>query len=208
MAATLGFPRLCSRAVTGRLPLGSRSPSALPSSRARLFPRAYSTEAPPPPLLSKPKGDLKSAMKAKDATRLSVIRSVISSTLNASKTASPIRTDAQLVALLRRTARQFQEAAEEFRGAGRADLAEKEDAQVQVLEEYARGSGVESVAAEELRGMVHATLSEMAAEGVDAKAQVSEGMKRLLGAGGPLDGKDFEKSDVVSILKELAAAKA
>jgi len=168
--------------------------------------RPYSSEAPPPPLLAKLKGDLKAAMRSKDAPRLAVLRSVISSTLNSSKTGSPVKTDAQLVALLRKQSRSSQEAAKEFRDAGREDLADKEQAQIQVLEEYAAGSGIESVGEEELRDMVKTTLSELAAEGIAAKQQMGEAMKRLLASGGPLDGKYVEKSDVIAIVKEMSAS--
>lgn len=162
----------------------------------------YSSEPAPPPLLSKLKSDLKTAMKAKDTARLTVLRSVISATLNASKTASPILTDAQLVALLRKQARSSQEAAAEFRDAGRQDLVEKEEAQVRVLEEYANGSGIEAVGEAELRSIVAAVKTELAAEGITGKAAVGEAMKRLLAVGGPLDGKDVEKMDVVRVVKE------
>lgn len=164
--------------------------------------RNYSSEPAPPPLLSKLKGDLKAAMKAKDAPRLTVLRSVLSATLNASKTASPIRTDAQLVALLRKQARSSLDAAAEFRDAGRQDLVEKEEAQVRVLQEYADGSGIESVGEAELRSMVGHVRAELAAEGITGKAATGEAMKRLLATGGPLDGKDVERSELVRIVKE------
>lgn len=168
--------------------------------------RPYSSEPAPPPLLVKLKGDLKTAMRAKDAARLSVLRSVLASTLNASKTESPIRTDVQLVALLRRTARSSQDAAAEFRAAGREDLAGKEEAQVAVLEGYVADSGVDAVSEEKLRGIVQAIMAEAAAEGVSAKSAMGEVMKRLLAPGGPLDGKDVEKADVARVVKEMSAA--
>ncbi|TPX14991.1 uncharacterized protein E0L32_004821 [Thyridium curvatum] len=185
--------------------LSTRPAPKLAIKPSLLLRRAYSAEAPPPPLLTKLKGDLKTAMKAKDTARLGVIRSVISSTLNASKTASPIKTDAQLVALLRKQARSAQEAAEEFRAAGREDLVEKEEAQVRILEEYAAGSGIESIGEAELQPIVEAVLAEMAAEGVTAKSQMGEAMKRLLAPGGPLDGKDVQKTEVIKVVKELSA---
>ncbi len=129
------FDRAVGRVGSTRL----RRPLA--SSR-HLAPRPYSTELSPPPLLAKLKGDLKAAMKARDAARLTVLRSILASTLNASKTAKPIQTDAQLVALLRKTASSSQEALDEFRSAGRDDLADKESAQIKVLEEYVSGSGL------------------------------------------------------------------
>ncbi|CCC08196.1 hypothetical protein SMACR_01744 [Sordaria macrospora] len=170
--------------------------------------RAYSSEAAPAPapLYAKLKGDLKTAMRAKDAPRLAVLRAVLAAVLNASKTSQPIETDAQLVALLRKTSRATQEAADQFRAAGRGDLVEKEESQIRVLEEYIAGSGVQSVDEAELKDMVLAVQSELAAEGVDAK--MGEVMKKLLGPGGRLDGKDVEKTTVAKIVKEVMGSKA
>ncbi len=184
-----------------------RSPyPASVGSTGPFFYRPYSSEAPAPPLLAKLKGDLKAALKAKDKTRLAVLRGVVASTLNASKTTSPIKTDVQLVALLRKTARESQQAAEEFLTAGRQDLVEKEMAQIKVLEEYATDSGVKTVGSEELQVMVTAVMSELQAEGIAAKAQLGEAWKRLLGAGGPLAGKDFDKTELAKLVKELSAS--
>ncbi|KAK0637212.1 Yqey-like protein-domain-containing protein [Bombardia bombarda] len=169
----------------------------------RVVSRAYSAEAPPPPLLAKLKGDLKTAMRAKDATRLAVLRSILAATLNASKTASPITTDIQLVALLRKTGRQCKEAAAEFQAAGRPELVEKEEAQLRVLEEYAAGSGVESVSEAQIQEAATAALASIAAENPDAKINMTEVMKRVLGPGGPLNGKDVEKNEVAKIVKEM-----
>ena len=116
------------------------------------------TTPPAPPLLQKLKGDLKAAMRAKDAARLTVLRSVLSATLNASKTASPIATDAQLVALLKKTRASSLEAAGEFTAAGRADLADGERAQIAVLDEYVAGSGVQELDGNALRDIVAATV--------------------------------------------------
>lgn len=162
-----------------------------------------SAAPPPPPLLVKLKGDLKAAMRAKDAPRLAVLRSVLSATLNASKTASPIRTDQQLVALLRRQAKTQRESAEEFRGAGREDLAEKELSQIRVLDEYADGSGVQAVGADELEAVLEATKAELAAEGVTGRSALGETMKRLFAPGGPLEGKDVDKGEVSRLAKEI-----
>lgn len=166
--------------------------------------RAYSSDPPPPPLLAKLKGDLKSAMRAKDAPRLAVLRSVLATTLNASKTNSPIQTDLQLVNLLRKQARSQRESVQEFRAANREDLAEKEEAQIRILEEYANGSGVQSITGDELRSMIEAVVGELAAEGTAGSKVMGESMKKLFSPGGVLEGKDVDKAEVTSLLKELA----
>ncbi|KAK1825709.1 Yqey-like protein-domain-containing protein [Podospora conica] len=164
----------------------------------------YSTESSPsaPPLLAKLKGDLKMAMKAKDAPRLAVLRSVLAATLNASKTGSPIATDAQLVALMIKTARTGKESTVEFREAGRQDLVDKEEAQIRVIEEYVAGSGIESIDDAKLREAVQLVLSELLAGGEKPR---STGliMKKLLAPDGPLAGKMFDKAALGKITKEL-----
>lgn len=168
--------------------------------------RLYSADAPPPPppLLQKIRGDLKAAMRAKEATRLGVLRSVLSATLNASKTATPINTDAQLVALLRKMARASQDAAEEFRGAGRGDLEEKEQAQIKILDEYVAGSGVQDLGADDLRVIVAGVVTAMTSEGaVQGQAKMGDVMKKLLAPGGPLEGKSVEKAELAKVVKEV-----
>ncbi|AEO55389.1 hypothetical protein MYCTH_2299157 [Thermothelomyces thermophilus ATCC 42464] len=167
----------------------------------------YSTEAPPPPLLSKLKDDLKTAMRAKDANRLAVLRSILAAALNASKTDKPIRTDAQLVSLLQKSALKSQEAAAEARRAGREDLAEKEEAQQRILEEYAAGSGVRELGEAELRQLIESTKANLLAEGVQEKALSGQIIKKLFTLGGPLDGVVVEKKEVVKLVMESCQAK-
>ncbi|TVY85762.1 Altered inheritance of mitochondria protein, mitochondrial, partial [Lachnellula willkommii] len=115
--------------------------------------RSYATGASTPaPMLLKIRKDLKSAMQNKDANRLSVLRALLSQTLNASKTSSPINTDMQMLALLRKSSAQSRAASEEFKRNGREDLARKEEDQIRVLEEYA--GGVSVVGEEEVRRVV------------------------------------------------------
>ncbi|AEO66982.1 c44127a5-0dc4-4b9b-a819-27faa998b59a [Thermothielavioides terrestris] len=182
-------------------------PSLRPTASLRISRAAYSTEAPPPPLLTKLKEDLKTAMRAKDANRLAVLRSVLAATLNASKTDKPIRTDVQLVSLLQKMARKSQEAAEEARAAGREDLVEKEEAQQRIFEEYAAGSGVRELGEAELRQIVESTKANLVAQGIEEKALQAQMIKSLLTPGGPLEGAVVEKKEVVRIIAEVAKAK-
>lgn len=144
-------------------------------------------------------------MRAKDAARLTAIRSILSATLNASKTSSPITTDAQLVALLRKTQRASSDASAEFAAANRQDLVDKEQAQISVLDEYVAGSGVEEVSEEQLRTVVAGVVTAMTSEGEVAggKARMGDVMKKLLAPGGPLEGKDVERAQLAKIVKEV-----
>ncbi|KAK1997156.1 GatB/YqeY domain-containing protein [Colletotrichum falcatum] len=162
--------------------------------------RLYSSDAAPaqPKLLSTLKNDLKTAMRAKDAPRLSVLRSVLSATNNAAKTDSPIATDAQLVALLRKTQRATQEAAAQFRTAGRDDLADKEDLQAKVMAEYIATSGVVTVTEADVRVLIQKAIDDGAAAGKGGLGDVM----RLINVA--IQGKDLEidRKRVADLVKD------
>lgn len=161
--------------------------------------RFYSDAAPAsPPLLANLKTDLKTAMRAKDAPRLSVLRTVLSAFNNAAKTSSPIVTDAQLVALLRKTQRAGQDAADQFRAAGRDDLADKEDLQAKVMAEYIASSGVRTVTEAEVRALIKKAVEESESAG---KSRFGEVMKLVNAA---TQGKDTEvdKKRISELVKE------
>ncbi len=91
-------------------------------------------------------------MQARDTNRLSVLRSLLTETLNASKTSTPINTDLQMLALLRKSTTASRIASEEFKSAGRQDLAEKEESQARIMEEYTRS--MEAVGGEDILAAV------------------------------------------------------
>lgn len=168
----------------------------------RVF-RAYSTstEDAPPPFLQKLKGDLKTAMRAKDAPRLSVLRSIMSANLNASKTSSPIRTDVQLVALIRRIQKNAQDAAADAKAAGREDLVEKENVQIRILDDYLAGSGVQTLGEAELKALIQEAIDASKGAGTAAKSLMGDVMKRISGS---LEGKDVDRKAVANMVKELS----
>ncbi|KAL8382674.1 hypothetical protein RB595_006451 [Gaeumannomyces hyphopodioides] len=204
------LPATCSRLLVS----ATAAAPPLPSSRAYSSALDDAAAEVPPPLLATLKGDLKAAMRARDAPRLAVLRSVISTTLNASKTSSPVRTDAALVALLRKAAAAQREAAAGFRAAGRADLADKEDAQVAVLEEYAARSGVESLGLDQVARVVADVCAGLdpAASDWAARRSLKKNtallMAQLMRPGGALAGKDFDKKDLFGLVEKELESRA
>lgn len=168
----------------------------------RFHNRLYS-DAAPPPLLQKLKGDLKTAMRAKDANRLSVLRTIMSANLNASKTASPIRTDVQLVALMRKIAKGAEDAAAEAQAAGRQDLVDKEAAQMAILAEYVQGSGVATLGEAELRAAVDKAVQEVQAAGAEGKSIMGDVMKKLNAA---LAGRDVDRKSLADLVKQATSS--
>lgn len=86
-----------------------------------------------------PSADLKTAMRAKATTRLSVLRSLLAATQNASKTSTPITTEPQLLALIRKNIKKSKAAALEFQENGREELWRQEMGEVKILQEYEGG---------------------------------------------------------------------
>jgi uncharacterized protein YqeY len=81
--------------------------------------------------------DLKAAMRAKDAVRLSVIRGIKAAVLAEETKAARVQLDeAGIVAVIAREIKQRQEAAAEFARGGRPDLVEKAENEMAVLRTY------------------------------------------------------------------------
>lgn len=167
--------------------------------------RYSSTEAAPPPLLAKIKGDMKAAMKAKDTPRLNVLRSMISEYNNASKTNTPIKTDIQLLALLKKKKIASEAAAAEAKAANRADLQDKNIQEIKVIDEYA--SEVKLVPEEEIRNLVSTVVEELRKATATSEAKVGDVLKELLKAGGRLSGRPVDNAQVSQIVNELLASR-
>lgn len=82
--------------------------------------------------------DIMEAMKAKDAVRLSAVRSVKSAILLAktSEGGGKELEDADIIKLIQKLAKQRKESAEQYAAAGRQELADNELAEEKVLSEY------------------------------------------------------------------------
>lgn len=82
--------------------------------------------------------DLKSAMKSKDALRLSVIRLVKKyiQELETSVGHNGEATDAEIMKIINKLVKQGKDSAEQYKSAGRIELYNEEMLQVAVLEEY------------------------------------------------------------------------
>lgn len=141
-------------------------------------------------------------MRAKDTNKLSVLRTLLAQTLNASKTNSPIVTDMHMLALIRKNSAAAKTAAEEFKAAKRDDLAEKELAQLKVYDEYT--AGVEVVGEEEVRNVVMKTIEEIKAG--NGKLAAGEVMKKVLAPEAGFEGKNLDKAMVAKVVKELISA--
>jgi uncharacterized protein len=82
--------------------------------------------------------DLTAAMRGRDELRTATIRMVLTAVTNAEVAGAQARelSDDEVLAVLTKEAKKRREAADAYRGAGRADRAEREKAEAQVIAEY------------------------------------------------------------------------
>ena len=158
-AASLHSPAACRRKFSsGRLPEHAGKLPALPMSLQKRIDE-----------------DLKDAMRAKDAARLSVLRLLKAALKNATIEkvgAAGELNDADAIAVIRKQLKQRQDSIESFEKGGRTELAEKEKAEIAVLNHYLP----QAMSAEELQKTVADTIREV---GATSRAQMGAVMKAL-----------------------------
>src|SRR5215468_6858845 len=130
--------------------------------------------------------DLKEAMRAKDATKVGVLRMLKSAFKYAAIAKSGAEaelSDAEAAQVIRKQVKQRQDSIESFEKGGRAELAEKEKEELSILNSYLP----QALSAEELAKIVRETIAET---GATSKAQMGAVMKALQAkVAGRADGK-------------------
>ena len=112
--------------------------------------------------------DMKAALKAGDALRLSVIRLLRSELRNMEIAKGAPLTDDEIIQGVVREAKRRREAIEQFQKAGRADLVEKETAELKVLSQYLP----EQLDEAEIVGIAQEVISELQATSKADKGKV------------------------------------
>ena len=130
--------------------------------------------------------DLKDAMRAKDATKLGVLRMVKAALKNAAiekSGAAAALDDAETIQVIRKQTKQRQDSIESFEKGGRAELAAKEKEELSILNSYLP----QAMSADELTKIVRETITEV---GATSKVQMGAVMKALQAKlAGRADGK-------------------
>ena len=133
--------------------------------------------------------DLTAAMKQQQPLKLSVLRMMKSALkLKQVELGKPVG-DAEALAVLRTLVKQRHESAEQFRKGGRDELADKEEAEIKIVESYMPAAASD----EEIDAAVAAAIAETAAanpEGLGAR-DIGKVMKAAMAklAGKNVDGK-------------------
>jgi uncharacterized protein YqeY len=115
--------------------------------------------------------DLKIAMKAKDSVALTTLRALKTALTNAaieSGNKDNVIEQADALAIVRKQIKQRNDSIEQFENAGRSELAEKEKAEIVVLEKYLPAA----MSPEEVSAIVAAAVSET---GASSRAEMGKG---------------------------------
>lgn len=130
--------------------------------------------------------DMKTAMRAKDKERLSTLRMVKSEFMKKEKEGgdSGEITDDEVIKMINTLVKQRRDSAEQFEKGGRAELAEKENAEITILEEYLP----KAASAEEIEKVVAEAIAETRASSMkDMGTVMKESLAKL--SGKTVDGK-------------------
>jgi len=135
-------------------------------------------------LLDRIQSDMVAAMKSKDEARLSAVRMIKAALKKQEVDAMKPLDDASEMQVLNTLMKQRRESAEMFRKGGRAELAEKEEAELKLIESYMPAGASEA----EIDGAISAALAET---GVTSAKQMGVVMKAAQAklAGKRVDGK-------------------
>jgi uncharacterized protein YqeY len=148
------------------------------------------------PIVEKVEKDLVAALKAQDKLKLSVLRMMKAALMNKKVELGKAVDDPEALAVLRTLAKQRRESVEAFRKGGRNDLADKEEAEIKIVEAYLPAAASEeeidaavaaaiaetgASTAKDLGKAMKAAMAELAGKNADGK-RVSEKVRAKLGA--------------------------
>jgi uncharacterized protein len=136
------------------------------------------------PLLDQVQKDLVAAMKARDEARLSSLRMMKSALKKHEVDAMKPLDEAAEMQILKSLVKQRTEAADMFRGAGREELAAKEEAERLLIESYLPAGATEA----EIEAAIHAALAETGVTSIKQMGIVMKATQAKL-AGKTVDGK-------------------
>ena len=136
--------------------------------------------------------DMKTAMRAKDQTTLSTIRLINAAIKQFEVDERTEADDAKVISILTKMVKQRKDSAKIYTEAGRQDLADKENAEIEILNRYLP----QMLSAEEIKTAVEAAVAETGASGMADMGKVMGVLKTRLAG----------KADMGEVNKVLKAA--
>jgi uncharacterized protein YqeY len=137
------------------------------------------------------------AMRNKDSLRLSVLRMMKSAIKNREVANETVKTldEAEVLAVLNSLLKQRRDSVEQFRKGGREELAQKEEAEIKVLEQYLPAAASE----DDIRSAIDAAVQQTGAASMKDMGKVMKATLALLA------GKSADGSRVSQLVKEKLA---
>ncbi|HKR01717.1 MAG TPA: GatB/YqeY domain-containing protein [Pyrinomonadaceae bacterium] len=132
--------------------------------------------------------DMTAAMKAKEAARLSTLRMVKASVMNREIEKGQELTDEELTKALQSLVKQRRDSIEQYEKAGRQELADKERAEIEVIEAYLP----QAASREEIEQAVTAAINETGASSMRDMGTVMKAAQARL-AGRSADGRTLSE---------------
>ena len=136
--------------------------------------------------------DMKTAMRAKDQVSLSTIRLINAAIKQFEVDERTEADDAKVISILTKMVKQRKDSAKIYTEAGRQDLADKENAEIEILNRYLP----QMISAEEIKTVVEAAITETGASGMADMGKVMGVLKTRLAG----------KADMGEVNKVLKAA--
>ena len=136
--------------------------------------------------------DMKTAMRAKDQVSLSTIRLINAAIKQFEVDERTQADDAKVIFILTKMVKQRKDSAKIYTEAGRQDLADKENAEIEILNRYLP----QMMSAEEIKTVVEAAIAETGASGMADMGKVMGVLKTRLAG----------KADMGEVNKVLKAA--
>lgn len=136
--------------------------------------------------------DMKTAMRAKDQVSLSTIRLINAAIKQFEVDERTEADDAKVISILTKMVKQSKDSAKIYTEAGRQDLADKENAEIEILNRYLP----QMMSAEEIKTVVEAAIAETGASGMADMGKVMGVLKTRLAG----------KADMGEVNKVLKAA--
>jgi uncharacterized protein len=135
--------------------------------------------------------DMIEAMKAKDESRLGTIRLMKTALKNKEIDKRAPLDDQEAVAVLATMIKQRKDSIEQFTKGGRPELAEKEAAEIKIIESYMP----QAASTEEIAAMVNATITEMGSPTMKDMGNVMKAVMTKFAANGTrVDGKQVNEA--------------
>jgi uncharacterized protein len=136
--------------------------------------------------------DIADAMRSKDALKLSVLRMMKTAVKNKEIEKMKSLDEPEVIAVFNSLVKQRKDSVEQFRGGGREELAQKEEAEIKVIEKYLPAAASE----DDLRRAVEEAIQETGAASAKDMGKV---MKATMAK---LAGKTADGSRVSQLVKE------